>query len=81
MDLIDLHESDPHAPAFAGACALSAPDPGNVRRIGGDLLERLEAAGRQELAALLNNPAPDNVHVAALDPVESVIAWDLAAGF
>lgn len=81
MDLINLHDSDPHAPALAGASALSAPDPGNVRRIGGDLLERLEAAGRQELVALLNTTGPEDVHVAALDPVESVIAWDLAAGF
>lgn len=60
---------------------MSASDAGNVRRIGGDLLERLEAAGRQELTALLDTASPDDLHVAPLDPVESVIAWDLAAGF
>lgn len=81
MDLIHLRDSDPHAPAFAGAYALPAPDPGNVRRIGGDLLDQLEAAGRQELAALLETTGADAAHAPALDPVESVIAWDLAAGF
>jgi len=81
LDLINLHDSDPHAPAFAGVCALPAPDSRNVQRIGGDLLDQLEAAGRQELAALLETTSTDGAHVAALDPVESVIAWDLAAGF
>lgn len=81
MDLINLHDSDPYAPAVAGACALAAPDSGNVRRIGGDLLAQLEAAGRQELGAMLEATRMEGAHVAALDPVESVIAWDLAAGF
>lgn len=54
-----------------------------VRRIGGDLLDRIEQAGRQELAALLAQSAEPGApgHTRPLDPVESVIAWDLAAGF
>ncbi|NYZ64331.1 hypothetical protein [Luteimonas deserti] len=81
MDHPASPDIDPHAPASAGACALVPPDAGNVRRIGGDLLDQLELAGRRELQALLDAVAPDGAHAAPLDPVESVIAWDLAAGF
>lgn len=74
----------PHAPATAGACAFVAPASSPVRRIGGDLLDRLELAGRQELQTLLAASAatgdPGNAPT-TLDAVESVIAWDLAAGF
>ncbi|MDR6990890.1 hypothetical protein [Luteimonas sp. 3794] len=58
-------------------------EPSSVTRIGGDLLDRLEAAARQELNALLAAAASPAAagHVDPLDPVESVIAWDLAAGF
>ncbi|MCD9006878.1 hypothetical protein LDO31_11640 [Luteimonas sp. XNQY3] len=59
------------------------PEPPTVRRIGGDLLDRIEQAGCQELAALLAASAEPGApgHATPLDPVESVIAWDLAAGF
>lgn len=55
-----------------------------MRRIGGDLLDRLELAGRQELQTLLAAAAATGDLGNApttLDAVESVIAWDLAAGF
>lgn len=81
MDLTSPVDVDPHAPASPGAWALTPVDPDNVQRIGGDLLERLELAGRQELRALLDPAAPEGHHATALDPVASVIAWDLAAGF
>ncbi|WP_123831934.1 hypothetical protein [Luteimonas sp. 100069] len=81
MDLPSPGWIDPHAPALSGACALPPSGPDNVQRIGGDLLEQLELAGRQELQTLLGPAAPDGHHASALDPVESVIAWDLAAGF
>ncbi|MDC7807350.1 hypothetical protein PQS31_11010 [Luteimonas sp BLCC-B24] len=53
--------------------------PADVRRIGGDLLDRLELAGRRELESLLAGAAPGAA--TSMDAVESVIAWDLAAGF
>ncbi len=69
-----------HVPAPSGTCAFASGDAGTVRRIGGDLLARLEQAGRDELAGLLTS-AEGRHPAAAPDPVESVIAWDLAAGF
>ena len=73
----------PHAPAPAGACAFVPPEPSTVRRIGGDLLDRLEMAGRVELEGLLASAdARDRTGAPArMDAVEAVIAWDLAAGF
>lgn len=84
MDPLSAHDPHLHAPALSGACASSAlPETATVRRIGGDLLDRLETAGHQELGALL--AAAQDPHVLAasppLDALESVIAWDLAAGF
>ena len=81
LDLASPGCTPPQAPALSGACALPPVESDNVQRIGGDLLERLELAGRQELRSLLDPAAPDGHHASALDPVESVIAWDLAAGF
>ncbi|MDR7192593.1 hypothetical protein [Luteimonas terrae] len=62
---------------------MAMSDPPSVRRIGGDLLARLEAAACQELTTLLAAAAAPTApgHAAPLDAVESVIAWDLAAGF
>jgi len=59
------------------------PGSPNVRRIGGDLLDRIEQAACQELALLIaGSPASVLPNQAVpLDPVESFIAWDLAAGF
>jgi hypothetical protein len=60
-----------------------APAPPGVRRIGGDLLDRIEQAACQELARILTAAAASDLSRQAvpLDPVESFIAWDLAAGF
>ena len=69
----------PHAPATAGACACLPSAPADVRRIGGDLLDRLELAGRRELESLRAGAGP--CVATSMDAVESVIAWDLAAGF
>jgi len=83
LDRVSTSDHPAHAPAPSGACAFVTPEPPTVRRIGGDLLDRIEQAGCQELAVLLAasaDPAAPG-HATPLDPVASVIAWDLAAGF
>ncbi|PBJ81899.1 hypothetical protein CMZ84_14640 [Lysobacteraceae bacterium NML93-0399] len=53
-----------------------------IRHVGSDLVERIERAAAAELRALLiEADTARAAPLASLDPVESVIAWDLAAGF